>query len=472
MAKKLIDLEEAAKMLGVSPEVLVEMRSRQEISAYRDGSTWKFKEDEVERLIRERSSMADEGDDLDIMLDEPPLAMDEPTASSAIAGASDILAGAPKPPAAMSDLNLDDDVLDILPLGSSIQQKAPPAADKGPSAKGSGLDLGGSSILPLKEGSTKVPSGSGLSANFEDLDNLDLDLPSAAESGVKIGSSDKLPKQGSSTKIEDKLTDASKGSKSAPRVPMDLSLSDDDLLLGEVPTSDDGSKKGGSDIEIIGDDDNDLVLGGSDIGKTLADSGVKLLDLDDSGISLEQPLDVTAGGSVIDSLDSDDDEMLVMGDKPGAAQAETADEDFLLTPLEETGQDESDSGSQVIALDSDVEFAEDSAADSAESIGASGLVEDFGGGLGGDFGGGFGEAAGLGAAAGIGASMGAAPVYRPAPDSFSAASIAMLSACVILMALCGSFTYDLLRNMWSWEGPYAANHSMMDSIVSVFDKGR
>jgi hypothetical protein len=31
--------------------------------------------------------------------------------------------------------------------------------------------------------------------------------------------------------------------------------------------------------------------------------------------------------------------------------------------------------------------------------------------------------------------------------------------------LCGMVTFDLLRNMWSWDGPYAVNSWIMDMIV-------
>ena len=50
---KLIKLEEAAQFLGITPEKLTEMRSRNEIFGYRDGPTWKFKLEELERVARE-----------------------------------------------------------------------------------------------------------------------------------------------------------------------------------------------------------------------------------------------------------------------------------------------------------------------------------------------------------------------------------------------------------------------------------
>src|SRR5436305_765816 len=62
MAGKFVDLAEAARMIGVGPEELVEMRSKGNIFGYRDGASWKFKVDEVERVIRERGVEARGGD--------------------------------------------------------------------------------------------------------------------------------------------------------------------------------------------------------------------------------------------------------------------------------------------------------------------------------------------------------------------------------------------------------------------------
>jgi len=62
MAGKFVELSDAAKMIGVSSEELVEMRSRGEIFGYRDGASWKFKLEEVERVIGERGSRVGTGE--------------------------------------------------------------------------------------------------------------------------------------------------------------------------------------------------------------------------------------------------------------------------------------------------------------------------------------------------------------------------------------------------------------------------
>ena len=54
MARKFYEMEEAAKLLGITPEQLNEMRDRREVYAVRDGGMWKFKVEEIERLVAQR----------------------------------------------------------------------------------------------------------------------------------------------------------------------------------------------------------------------------------------------------------------------------------------------------------------------------------------------------------------------------------------------------------------------------------
>jgi excisionase family DNA binding protein len=70
MARKFLTLEEAAKLLGVTVETLGELRDRREVHGYRDGASWKFKEEDVERLKVERASAAEEGEFAE--MDEDP----------------------------------------------------------------------------------------------------------------------------------------------------------------------------------------------------------------------------------------------------------------------------------------------------------------------------------------------------------------------------------------------------------------
>ncbi|MCA9233157.1 MAG: helix-turn-helix domain-containing protein, partial [Planctomycetales bacterium] len=50
MEQKFIKLEDAAKQLGVSPEKLNDLREHGELRAYRDGPSWKFRTDEIDKM--------------------------------------------------------------------------------------------------------------------------------------------------------------------------------------------------------------------------------------------------------------------------------------------------------------------------------------------------------------------------------------------------------------------------------------
>ena len=52
MAGKFIELKAAAKQLGISLEQLQKLREAGKIHGYKDGASWKFKPEEVERLAK------------------------------------------------------------------------------------------------------------------------------------------------------------------------------------------------------------------------------------------------------------------------------------------------------------------------------------------------------------------------------------------------------------------------------------
>ncbi|MEX2114933.1 MAG: helix-turn-helix domain-containing protein [Pirellulales bacterium] len=482
MARKFLTLEEAATMLGVTVDTLAELRDRREVHGYRDGASWKFKEEDIERLKADRESIADEGEfaELDedpdsILLSEVELGQSGESTSSTIIGGK----SSPKDP-------LEDDIQIARPKHDS---------DVLDDALGAGSDAGGSGVLE---------AGSGVSPMFDDLDNLDLEMPSAADSGI----STKLPEAGGSSPVlsagDDDAFELSGDSAigvddGALKVGSDagtsdimlsgeslelegsgLSFGDDrDLALGEDPGLEiESSQSGGSDIDLTGEFDDDLVLGGSshgDLSRT-GDSGISLLDPADSGISLEAP-PLELGGSSVEQLElgEDDDLLMAEGSDAGAAAASgigtaDSDDDFLLSPLEEGAAEESDSGSQVIALESEVEFEDAGVATFEEEPAGGGLLED-------DLGEGFGAAAALDVAgpsalggrtpAGAPAGAGAAAMVPDMP--FSGWNVMSLVLCAVLLLFCGMFAYDLLRNMWSWDAPYSVNSSMMEMILSWFE---
>lgn len=92
------------------------------------------------------------------------------------------------------------------------------------------------------------------------------------------------------------------------------------------------------------------------------------------------------------------------------------------------------------------------------------LEEDVGGGIGG-----LGEASLGGGPAPAFASAAAGPVAAYAPEAtYPAWVVVLLFFCILFMALCGMMMYDLVRNMWSWNGPYKVNSAIMDTILGLF----
>lgn len=108
------------------------------------------------------------------------------------------------------------------------------------------------------------------------------------------------------------------------------------------------------------------MLGGSGIGSDVTlgggDSGTNLASPADSGLSLEdEPLDLM-GSSVDASFElGEDDDVISLSNEladPDEATQLKADEEFLLSPAGDLGGDDSDSGSQVIALEDSEAFDE------------------------------------------------------------------------------------------------------------------
>jgi hypothetical protein len=232
---------------------------------------------------------------------------------------------------------------------------------------------------------------------------------------------------------------------------------DDDLALGEDSLDLDAD-------EIDGALDLDAVAvgsgTGSDVTSGAGDSGINLANPSESGLSLEEePLEL--GGSAVESLELGEDDMVPLEEEaadPDAATQLKADDDFLLTPVEDIGGEESDSGSQVIALDTE-EFDESAEGLLTEEVGAEPLLEE--------------EAAFADDMAGAGDAMplaGAAPLIQPKQAveyPYSIWNVLSLMFIVLFLGFIGMMMVDLLRNMWSWDGTYAENSPIMDTIIEM-----
>jgi hypothetical protein len=125
----------------------------------------------------------------------------------------------------------------------------------------------------------------------------------------------------------------------------------------------------------------------------------------------------------------------------GGAAGSKIGEDFQLTPLGEEGADDEKDSSQVIALD---ELSEESAAPLGAPVSESGmLAEDFG----------------------VGLTPGAVVVSDATSETpFSMWNVMGLASCMLLLGLCSMMMFDLLRNMWSWDGVTSINSSLLEVL--------
>lgn len=476
MAQKLFTAEEAARMLGITPDELNTLRERREVFGIRDGGGWKYKDQEIQRVLQERESGGDDGESLlmgvedtgtgtgdSVLLSE--VALGEP--GSSLSGTVIGKTGDKRSPSDSDLMSAEDLHFDE---GSSILASSKVDALAGDSRKSKpDSDVKSDSDVTLvpdtSDSGVKLVAreeveGSDDLSNTVELELSDLAMDSSSDMPLELGSgigsdihiaaAEPAQKPGSDLTLD---SDALGG------VVDVLGLVDSKIPLEEPRKKGSGTGSsgsggtGGSAIELgVGEfEDDDLVLG-SHTGSDINDSGISLADPADSGLSLEQPL----------QLGGDD-----MVDDSGFGGQLTADDEFMLTPAVEMGEEELDeSGSQVIALDSEADFDDSAATLLGEGMPQTGgmFEDDSGAQPIGPLG-----AAAMGGMAGTGAML--APtqmvVAREAP--YSVWNIISLGACFFLLSLTGMMMWDLLRNMWSWDAPYAVNSTLMDSLLSMFE---
>ena len=488
MAQKFVSLDEAAAQLGISKDRLNELRENGKVRAYRDGASWKFRADDVEKLVAEGLPAA--GSDVALNLDDEP-------AQAAAGELSDIQLGSdidldlgedePLSSPAASDVNLDDldeptvpvdgtsegEVLELTggedvdefsdsillsetEIGESTDRppstiigKAEMAADLDLEIAASDSDATAKSDVRLAEPSTSNVFSPGardavldteppsLSDNFGDLDELEIDLE--AESS-RILSPEDLTKAQQAAKSKSDQAKAAEFS--------DLELATSDSSSGGVLDRHAGGSNVGlsglSALELEGDD-GDVLGDGSDITLSSESSGINIISPSDSGLALDEvPLAMGSSSPIASGLDlgptSDD----VALEPLEVAEDEGGAESFALTPFGEEASEEEEDSSQIIPLD---EVSEDEAmlGGVQRSAGVDALSDDF-------------------AAIPAGVMSASEPVVDVL---FSTANIAGLSLCLLLLVMCGMMVFDLLRNMWSWGEVYTLNSSLMDVLTPI-----
>ena len=58
---------------------------------------------------------------------------------------------------------------------------------------------------------------------------------------------------------------------------------------------------------------------------------------------------------------------------------------------------------------------------------------------------------------------------RTIPEApYSPWNVLSLFLCIVLLAVSGMLVYDLVRQIWSWEGVHPVNSGLMDAILKMF----
>ncbi|HMO15479.1 MAG TPA: helix-turn-helix domain-containing protein [Pirellulaceae bacterium] len=299
--------------------------------------------------------------------------------------------------------------------------------------------LGDSGDLILDDSADMIKLDDSLDVLNDGISLGDSDISLAAESsGNVLGSgSDVSPDKASASDTGKMLGSG-----------VDDELFEDDLMLQES-VSFDGSSDLPSDLE-----SSDLILDDSDsdsdeVDLDSADTGISLGPTD-SGIVLEdEPLEL--GGSDIDSLElPEDDEVVSLEDAVDSDSVEfgSADDDFNLTPLEDSIDEDFSSGSQVIALEDSAVYTDDSVPTmlSDEDFAAKGNVSGQ-------------EVYGQGPYVDAQAAM----AYVPPEAPYSIWNVLSLAVAFVIVLLLTIVSIDLARNMWQPSGVTLSN-----SVVNFF----
>lgn len=276
MSKKYLSLEEAAAQIGISTAELNRMREKGAIRAFADRGTWKFKEEEVEKLVRSRQADSDP--------DVPLRAFDAPS----------------EEPGSGADLLFSDD---------DISESEPTIIRKGRQDDG-GSD---SDVRLIFDDSMNVPEPD--DASTPDDSDSDVKLaggtPGSAEAGsdsdVKlVTDTEPAESTGSDSDVQLVSSDSSGDVKvAAPGSSVHSGSDSGKQLAGKGETSAIDLVPDAEGSSIIEDDSGISLAEGSGIALA-SDSGISLERPNDSGISLsEESVSIVSGDSGISLAEED-----------------------------------------------------------------------------------------------------------------------------------------------------------------------
>ncbi len=243
---KLIPLNEAAAMLGVPVEKLLEMRSNNEVFGYRDGSTWKFKETELERVA---GSMG--------------ISMSTPGAESVDGVDLDLASETGSDSNILSSIDSDLDEMVSIEDSDLISPAKPPSNDADPAPESpespespTSLDSEDDFLLQLDDEPLELDANAmGESGASPEDSGLAVDVPANASDDDSFTFS--LEEDGSSVELDLDET-ATTGSDAAANSGADTGVSlEEESSDGSFVLSLDDADDDGSDVGLVLEDDGD-----------------------------------------------------------------------------------------------------------------------------------------------------------------------------------------------------------------------
>ncbi len=324
-SKKYLSLEEAAQMLGVSPKDLTKIREAGQIRGFADRGTWKFRQEDVDKLKRMRQ--ADSSPDVPLMSDD----VIGSGSSVVLGGDEEDELGAQ--PTIIRGSALDDDDFDggtsdsdvRLILDDSLLNTGDSKLDVSLSVSDSDSDV------RLTEDKKKKPAPKSLDQSDSDVKLVTQD----SDSDVRLSGGDSALQSDSDVKLvgKDSDSDVRLTDDGGPKSDSDVKIFDGDEAEAAVEDSRqsdvrmlnlDKTSIGGSGSDLLmsqdesgvlsddGDDAESTSIFSEDSGIALsADSGIALEKADDSGISLVS--DEDSGISLI----SEDDDGITLAEDSG-----------------------------------------------------------------------------------------------------------------------------------------------------------
>ena len=356
MAQRFLTLEEAAEQLGITKERLLALREANRVTGYKDGASWKFRSEVIDKLAEDGIPSTDaSASDLALNLDDEDDDYTFPADSSL-----SLPAETPTETAASDDdeltlggddeLTLGDDELSLAPADEPAPAAAAPGSGSDLSLDSEEMVAGPASDISLDD--VDEPTVAGLDEGSDDALALDDDgsidintdsiLLSENELGVSMSGSPStiIGKADLDADLDLSPIDKGAGPASDVRLASEsdvLPIGDDDLGL-DLP-SPSGNFEGLEELEVDLEAESSRILAPEDVAKAQAaakasesakkaaasKSGLSDLDLDLAPLGS----DIAAGASDINlggekgssgslaglsALELDDDDDQVLGD--------------------------------------------------------------------------------------------------------------------------------------------------------------